>query len=644
MSFLETLNLRLHASCLSAATDSCTHSAQAAAVEVVFYVLNLIMGCIQESVKSKVKVPDNYRPALSFIRIAIDRLFVFIARNEPNVQTRQLLSTSCNFLGSCTFLLTCIDTDTVKERQQDFASLFSPSLSFLFQALLFPDDGVSLAAAKSILKLTTQGKTLLLVPYVDEMSVLQGMIQVMCPLLIQDQSPVAVDGPPSVSTKSATTASDDALLIVLEAVVRLLVQLPPRLADSYVSSIGGIVVEELDKNIRHVVSCAHARTPGMEATIVRPLKHICKIIKFCDVLFMPPLPSPGKGTDSPKAVQVLLPFLSSVWSSLQRSESVCVEMCFFQAVDEIFSVYSGILFSCRDVVALSELPRLGGFIVNVFKQWRRASAAACAASALESLVVNGPEVWSTFFVPLVCSMAMTLPDANAPSDLWAVWSSGEEDTTGGVLEAYLTLLHRCVLLCPDVLLTPFCVGSISVQAFDIIAGQIFSILRFCPEMAPLRATFLLVQCLFSCPTTTDVVENVECVTAHTRTSRDEIISRSAQRIGEGLILHILQRVGQQNIPSMMWGLVVDTLSSVVNSCCGGSSSDFSRECRHWFQVILRDGKTLPRISPQYHVIVLEIFLRYPMSEKRRFKLFMQDLSKICAGEQDVESVIDYAVP
>jgi hypothetical protein len=670
MAFLETLNAALAASsCLDsdggAGATAGAGFARSASLEAVLHAMHLVMGDVQESVKNRSQDPAGYQPVLAFIQAVTQGVFDLVSKSESNAHTHILLGTACTFLGSCTFLLTCTDMDTVAERQRDFAPLFSPALSFLFRALLFPNAAVALSAAKSILKLTTHGKALLLIPYVEEMSVIQSMIQLLSPLLAQEAaspaSPRVVSprNPRAAAPHASSSDRDPAILVVLEAIIRLLVQLPPRLADSYISSVGALCIEQLDRGVFAAAQTAEAgAAPDLEWAIVRPLQHICKIIKFCDVLFMPPLPSPGKGVEIRKPVEVLLPFLGSVWSSLQRAEESCLKLGFLQAIDEIFNVYSGILFSCRDIVAISELPRLGGFIVSVFKQFHRASAASCATSAIESLVVVGPEVWSVFFVPLVCSMAMALPDPNpgpgsprghgAASGSWAQWASGEEDSTGGALEAYLTLLHRCVLLCPDVMLTPFSAdtpaGRVTFQAFDVAAGQIFGILEACTELAPLRATLLLVQCLFSCPLSApQFVTSPSSLSVETYTSRDAIVARSIEKIGQGVIHYILHSLSQQNMPSMLWTLATDTMSSVIVSCCGNAKSDLTQECRQWFIALLSDGGILPLVPPEYRAVLLEVFMQYPLFEKRRFKLFMQDLNKICANEQGPETLLDYTV-
>lgn len=608
------------------------------------------MGSIQENVKSKTAESVSYKPALVFIRSALDCVFSFVAKGETNSETHLLLITTCNFLGSCTFLLTCIDMDTILRRDSDFSSLFPTSLSFLFQALLFPNADVAVCASKAILKLTTQGKNLLLIPYVEEMSLVQSMIQLLCPLLTQNitklgHSVLSSDSQGAEMSPSLSMACDDALLTVLEAIIRLLVQLPPRLADSYISSIGNIALDQLDKCIYFLLAPSDPNNSSLEAAVIRSLRHICRIIKFCDVLFMPPLQSPGKGVDIKKPVDVLLPFLGAAWSALQRAEEACLRHSYFLALDEIFSVYSVVLFSCRDVVAISELPRLGEFIVTVFKQWRRASAAKCATTALESLVVIGPEVRSTFFVPLVCSMAMTLPERNAPLVMWSEWSHEENDTTGGVLEAYLTLLHRCVFLCPEVLLSPFSAhsggGVVTFRAFDIIVGQIFSILNSCTEISPLKSTLMLVQCMIACPNL-PVDYSDDSLSVESSSSRDTIIRKSVECIGEGIVRYILYHVSNQRIPSMLWSLYIDTLSIVFSSSVSTIVDGFPIS-RQWVVALLSDSALFPFITHQHRSIVLDVLMKYPVHEKRRFKLFMHDLSKICAAEQGPETLLDYAL-
>lgn len=605
------------------------------------------MGCIQETVKSKAADPACIWAVIVFLRSALDRLLDFILCSVSTAETHRLLTTACNFLGSCTFLLTCVDVDAISHKDGNFTALYPPTLSFLFQALVFPMQIVGISAAKAILKLTTHGKALLLVPYVEEMSLLQSMIQLLCPLLVADFGHSFPPGSPMcIGTKgiavNVISTDDEAVLTVLEAIIRLLVQLPPRLADSYITSVGNIILQQLDKVIEEVPSSGNRH--NFESMIVRPLKQICKVIKFCDVLFMPPLPSPGKGVDI-KKTDILLPLLGSIWTALQLVEDVCIKNNYQVAIDEVFNVYSGILFSCRDIVATSELPRLGSFIIYVFKQWRRPSAAVCATSALESLVILGPEVWSHFFVPLVCSMALTLPDPSAPAAVWSSWSSGDEDTNGGVLEAYLTLLHRCALLCPNVLLSPYSAdsggGIVTWKAFDLIAGQIFSILNTCTDLAPLRTVMMLMQCLFS-NLETPSYSKCDDSNASNTSSRDAIVTASIQQLGEGIVRYIIYGMSRQTIPSMLWGISTDTLITVIVTSQQSKSDDGASVVRMWLMNILSDATALPLIPSELRHIILEVMVTLPVYEKRRFKLFLQDVSKICAGEQAVDTLLDYA--
>ena len=285
-------------------------AAASATLESVMFVLPLVMGNLTEDMNTS---RDSALPQLAeaVITTAMIGLFNFdTSDHSGSIHTQILLLTSSSFIGSCSQFVISRASHPIDGASGSSSenNIFGSALSFLFRALTYPNTDVSTAAAKSILKLTLGGKSLLLIPYVDEMNILQTMISLLCPLLIEH--------------RDISSTNEGAILTVLEAIVRLLVQLPPKLADSYISSLGGIILDQL----RTIVESMTPADTAMQVCISRLLKQLSKIIKFCDVLFMPPIQS-SHGSTSLCAQQngdILVPLLVSVWKSLAVVEQICL--------------------------------------------------------------------------------------------------------------------------------------------------------------------------------------------------------------------------------------------------------------------------------------------------------------------------------
>lgn len=607
-------------------------AAFAASFEAVLYILPLILPTLQEDIKNPRKSAEVFIPTISFVHALLGALFSYQGLGESNPYVKLLLISACNFIGSCTFLLTSIASESL--RHEDFTMLFASSLSFLFQCLTHPSADVAIAVSKAILKLTTHGKRLLLVPYVAEMQVLQNMLNFLAPFLL-----CGVETSPSGETSLHLNAvNDTAILTVVEAIVRLLVQLPPQVAETYISSLGASLIAQLDQSAQYcAVKLSQGGVPAaaLEELLIRPLKLIARVIKFCDVLCMPALSTSNK----PPAVDmrtanVLMPFLSAVWGALQRAEEVCIQARMVNAVDEILGVYSSVVSSCKDIVAESELPRVGNFVAAVFKHFHRPAAATCAASLIEALSPIGPALTSSLFVPMISSMAFELPRGAATKEAWREWCCLEDDTTGGVVDTYLTMIHRVLLFCPDVIFVRIpSQGGLTV--FEVLVDHILGVLNAFTEQAPIKIVFLLIQVLFS----GDNASNQD------RLSSDFFEGAHQQtldRLASMMLYYILKSIGA-GLPTMLWGSAVDSFAAIVKTYSASVHSGSMAKCRQWIFEVLSDAAVMPALPLDARGLVLDLLVTYPVSERRRFKIFMQDLSKICNSELGVEALLDYAL-
>jgi hypothetical protein len=608
-------------------------AAFAASFEAVLYVLPLILPTLQEDIKKPRKSPALFIPTISFVHALLGALFSFQGLGDRSPYVESLVTSACNFIGSCTFLLTSIASESLQH--EDFTALFASSLSFLCQCLSHPSADVTISVSKAILKLTTHGKRLLLVPYVPDMQVLQSMLNFLSPLLTCRVETV----PSGDSVLHLNGVNEAALLTVVEAIVRLLVQLPPQIAETYISSLGATLIAQLDQSVQYSalqLSRGSTAIAALELLMTRPLKLIARVIKFCDVLCMPALSASNKqqAAVDMRTANVLLPFLSAVWGALQRAEEVCIQARMVSAIDDILGVYSSIVSSCKDIVSESELPRVGNFVAAVFKHFRRPAAATCAATLIDALSPIGPALTSSLFVPMISSMAFELPRGAATKEAWRDWCCLEEDTTGGVVDSYLTMIHRVLLFCPDVIFVPIASeGGLTV--FSVLVDHILGVLNAFTEQAPIKIVFLLIQVLFP----GDSASNQDRLSSDFFEGAHQ---ETLDRLASLMIYYILRNIGA-GLPTMLWGSAVDSLAAIVKTYAASVHQNHPAKCKQWIFEVLSDAAVMPALPLDARALVLDLLVTYPVSEKRRFKIFMQDLSKICNSELGVEALLDYAV-
>ena len=258
---------------------------------------------------------------------------------------------------------------------------------------------------------------------------------------------------------------------------------------------------------------------------------------------------------------------------------------------------------------------------------------------------------------------MQLPRAGTPLEGWAEWRTAEDEETGA-LDSYLSMLHRCLIICPSILLAPFTVSlpsnesegspirnasasTVSINTFELLKYQIFDILRYCTEKGTLRSAMQLLQLLFTAPSTIRGINSMSSEWSDVIAARGTLVQLSIDNLANGVLEYIFYLIGV-GIPTMLWATIVETLNTVILACSesadgNAGSAVNSTKCRHWLTTILSNPGIIPTVPAQYRGIVLEVLISYPVYEKRRFRIFMQDLNKVCNSEMSVEALLDYTV-
>ena len=186
------------------------------------------------------------------------------------------------------------------------------------------------------------------------------------------------------------------------------------------------------------------------------------------------------------------------------------------------------------------------------------------------------------------------------------------------LEQYFHFLLTDLQLCPAAVVQSACLSALPRLCLSGLQ---------CAEFGPVRAALHVVQRLFS-----PIEESLEPHFA--------ALFHVARPVAPTLLSRVLGVVlGSIPILTMLQSTYADTLYFVLEGCLADDESG----CGTWLRQAVHENAVSGILPAEYRDLVVETLIRLTHSDRRRFKVFLQDLSKVCTSEQDIEVLLSYVV-
>jgi hypothetical protein len=197
---------------------------------------------------------------------------------------------------------------------------------------------------------------------------------------------------------------------------------------------------------------------------------------------------------------------------------------------------------------------------------------------------------------------------DTPSTLWGY----DPDS----IEKYFYFVQKYVVFSPHVL-------SASSHLTHIVHLAATS-LHMCRERAPIRAVLTLLQPLYY-----PITKKLQIV-------HDSLFASACQS-GHAIVSQIILAL-ETGTNNPLWPNFADTLYYIILGC---EERGRGSESRQWVQAVLAMPDVMSRLTMQNKETVFQCMFRYAPTAQKKFKALMQDVSKVCAGEQADDCYLAY---
>jgi len=225
-----------------------------------------------------------------------------------------------------------------------------------------------------------------------------------------------------------------------------------------------------------------------------------------------------------------------------------------------------------------------------------------AATATGASTLSPPSSSSSAPSKLSLAMLMSSEDISneTPSTLWGY----DPDS----IEKYFYFVQKYVIFSPHLL-------SASSHLTHIVHLAAMS-LYMCRERAPIRAVLTLLQPLYY-----PITKKLQVV-------HDNLFASACQS-GHTIVSQIILAL-ETGMNNPLWPNFADTLYYIILGC---EERGRGSESRQWVQAVLAMPDVMSRLTMQNKEKVFQCMFRYAPTAQKKFKALMQDVSKVCAGEQ-----------
>ena len=556
--------------------------------EAVLFVLQ----CAMETVKSFVQSADKSLKSRNFLA-RVTELMLSEDAQKQCLTHREMRCTACTLLGSLTFLLTenaplQLGRPGENAEKSQFSHFFVPSLTFLFQSLSV----LSCCdfAAKAINQLCTHGRKLLATPQssAPEDMLVFGAVEATI-RAIHDSLLLF-------SSRDHVNKMLDAILIVIEGVMRSVLTLPTQIAASCLLSFAVFIEKRIEEEFCGSFS-------DMKVEIM--LKYAAQIVRFSDA----PVDNNG--------AHVLTPFLHRIYPLLERlaDPTVCTNSDIMVAILDV----QGRALMSASALVLSEVPKFTQIIVGVLRRRGEASSAAlqCATIIVEVLASKGNEEIALFLSNLLDCIVQVL--VNAAAEQQYIDKSKIFGYEPDCMEKFFRFVYAYLISSPHIL-----ADSPALAGLSHICAACFA---SCSENNPLRSLLQVVQTLYY-PNFKRI-----SVTVHAKLIAASVVN------GQAMIFRIMSIIAgiAPGISPDIFPNILETLFSILSGC----QPEYTDVCKMWIFNALNEIKTFAKINDQQKQFVFEKMFQLAGDNRGKFKALCSDLSKICSGEVSVECLSSY---
>jgi transportin-3 len=529
---------------------------------------------ILQSVMSGLKANLSSQKSAAAIGFLTEALRRLLSRPPDNSSACHpaLASTGCQFLSSATFILAKPSTSGMS-----MAEFLVPCLEYAFKAMWVPDAATS--AAKAILQLSVHGAATLS----SHPGVVEGLLGATVHLI----------------TSHDTTIPSCAIQTCVEAATRLTVSRDFAQASAAVTQLGMPLAHELEKACAHTIASAGQGRERVEQLMT----WASQIIRFCD-----------SAPVGPDGAHVLAVFLQGMWPLLQGSASSPLIMSSESVVLALFSVYSRAISSAEELV-FPHISSIGEAIVTVFDTQGQALCLQCACAIVETLAEKSesdPTI-ARFLSDFLFRIAKTFDNkclVGSPVANLRLWGF---DPDG--IEVVFRFFHNYIVHAPGII--------VQSPALELLPQLAHRCLAACSERAPVRTILQCMQAFFY-----PVSPKLEPFHA--------AMLGVCVPLGPSFVQYLLASLGGR-ATSTLWPNLADTLFYLINGC-GKSGQAGTDSIRAWLDAALATQGVMDAVADggtAAQNLVATALIRLADSDRSRFKVLVQELTKVCGRETDI---------
>lgn len=204
-----------------------------------------------------------------------------------------------------------------------------------------------------------------------------------------------------------------------------------------------------------------------------------------------------------------------------------------------------------------------------------------------------------------------------------IHANGDDDTPPSIwgydpdsIEKYFYFLNKYLIFSPHLV-------STSSRLPHIVYVAVRT-LHSCKERAPIRAVLTVLQCfLYPVSKKLQVVHDNLFVSVFLH--------------GQDIVSQILLAL-DTGLSNPLWPNFTDTLYFLILGC---EERGKGNESRQWVHNVMMQTDVMSRLSLQVKERVVMAMFQFAPTIQRKFKALMQDVSKVCAGEQAEDCFLVY---
>ena len=385
----------------------------------------------------------------------------------------------------------------------------------------------------------------------------------------------------------------DSVLNLLEAIVRTLARLPRDLVQQQLSLLGVYIQKSLSNQFQSGI-------PINIDKIKNLLSFISQIIRFCDEL---------SDITSDLNLHVLFNFFSIIWPILREVESNSLIISHQTLLEEIFSIYSRSISSAGFLIS-SEIPRIVDLIFKAFDVTNYGYSLTCGIVLIEFYSSVDQSIPLRYEIQLLLTQLLSSVLKTVEAKLSHTTYEPES------IDNLFSFIYGFQIHAPDILTVIDCLHLLPILLLHFI--------NTCKEREPLRTLLQVCQALYI-----PVTEKLNHV--------KHIMIPMLMHFSENILIGLFNLLTDGRQSSLMPN-TSETIFCVLSGCIENYGRVMAQQS---ISIYILDPKNVSKVPLEYRTALSEVIMILVLSDKRKFKALMYDISKISSSELTPDTLGSY---